>query len=429
MKRFRLTADMSKRRDHDCVCSSIYVATLILFFFTIQSIHAGSLIATWDANSESDLAGYLVLYGTEAGTYDVEQDVGNKTTYVARDLQAGQEYFFVVKAYDLSGNVSAPSLEVSAVASDDPGGPNLIALRENDQVRLIWSSIEGAESFEIYRDIDPYFEPGSPIATVSADELEYVDSFHFQNPEKGTYYTVRATSGGNVVHAFNAVGAYDVTLHQGLNLVSLPLVPVDASLDGVLGDQLSGGDNSTNATKVRNWNGLEYETSWLYDGPITEFQGRWIDSETGKLSARVLDESVSFWVVIQENESEHHFTFTGNVPDEENRSITLAKGFNFVGSIYPVQVSLSESELYEDGVMKGGVGSGEADIIKYWNGSNYELAWVVDGTATELDGVWMDGTGKSEAGISFNPGHGYILWIKGDNPNKTWTFPNPSLTQ
>ncbi len=421
MRRFRLTAMESNRRAAR-VCSSICVAMLLLLLWT-GAAAAGSLIATWDANQEEDLAGYIVCYGTTSGEYTTQTDVGNTTAFVAEGLNDGQEYYFVVKAYDFSGNVSAPSVEVSARVGD----PTLVALRENETIKLVWAPVAEAASYAIYRSSDPYFTPQSPIATVDAAEHEYVDAAHFQGDEVATYYIVQAMVGGTAAYTYNTVGAFDVQLRRGLNLVSLPLTPADSTIHAVIGDQLTGGENSTSADRLRLWNGEDYDIAWLYDGPAEAFRGKWISASTGIESTRKLDTSEAFWVEVKNDHQDTVFTITGSVPSDSNKIITLHKGYNFVGSIYPVEVLLEESELYQDHVMIGGVGSGEADIMRDWNGDSYEQAWVVDGTGTEMDGVWMNETGKAETTITLRPGAGYVIWIKNDNPNTIWSYPNPSI--
>ncbi len=67
----------------------------------------------WDANSEPDLAGYIVYQGATAGSYGSAIDVGNVTSYTLTDLDPGMTYYLAVTAYDLSGNESLPSDEVS----------------------------------------------------------------------------------------------------------------------------------------------------------------------------------------------------------------------------------------------------------------------------------------------------------------------------
>jgi len=66
--------------------------------------------ATWNANTEPDIAGYLLSYGTQSGAYTTTIDVGNVTTYQLT-LPAGT-YYFAVQAYDSGGLISAYSTEV-----------------------------------------------------------------------------------------------------------------------------------------------------------------------------------------------------------------------------------------------------------------------------------------------------------------------------
>jgi hypothetical protein len=69
-------------------------------------------ILTWDANTETDLAGYNVYFGTASGQYGTPEDAGNVTTYTLQNLTSGTRYFFAVSAYDLAGNESTLSDEV-----------------------------------------------------------------------------------------------------------------------------------------------------------------------------------------------------------------------------------------------------------------------------------------------------------------------------
>src|SRR5882724_9950305 len=76
--------------------------------------------ATWNANPEPDIAGYILSYGTSSGIYTQSINVGNVTTVLV-PLTPGQQYFFVVQAYNTSALVSPFSTEVSF--SVDPGAP------------------------------------------------------------------------------------------------------------------------------------------------------------------------------------------------------------------------------------------------------------------------------------------------------------------
>ena len=76
-------------------------------------IFAETITVSWNANTESDLSGYKIYYGTSSGSYDDEVDVGNTTSFSINNLVVGTTYYFVVTAYDFSGNESGFSKEIA----------------------------------------------------------------------------------------------------------------------------------------------------------------------------------------------------------------------------------------------------------------------------------------------------------------------------
>jgi fibronectin type 3 domain-containing protein len=90
-------------------------ATPVSIPVTFTVTPPSSVTLTWNANTESDLAGYKVYRATASGAYGapIAAIPGNTTSYTAIGLQFGTTYFFVVTAYDIAGNESAYSNEVS----------------------------------------------------------------------------------------------------------------------------------------------------------------------------------------------------------------------------------------------------------------------------------------------------------------------------
>lgn len=93
------------------------------------SAWGGDIGLAWDSVSDSQLAGYIVYYGSTAGTYAGSIDVGNRTSYTVSGLPDGATYHFVVTAYDKSRVQSAFSNDAfgtvvagAASAWNDAGG-------------------------------------------------------------------------------------------------------------------------------------------------------------------------------------------------------------------------------------------------------------------------------------------------------------------
>jgi hypothetical protein len=77
----------------------------------------------WDANDESDIAGYVVEYGAASGSPTSSIDVGNVTSRQFAGLQGGQTYYFRVLAYNTSGQRSGPSNELVYAPPAAPSQP------------------------------------------------------------------------------------------------------------------------------------------------------------------------------------------------------------------------------------------------------------------------------------------------------------------
>lgn len=72
----------------------------------------GSVIVSWDANTEADLKGYRVYFGNASRSYSFTYDVGSKTELRLDTLRENTPYYFSVTAYDTAGNESGYSEEV-----------------------------------------------------------------------------------------------------------------------------------------------------------------------------------------------------------------------------------------------------------------------------------------------------------------------------
>jgi len=102
---------------------SFVIVTLLTLFSLAYTAPAlgGDAIVSWDANTEPELAGYKLYYGTASRSYGIPIDIGNQTTYTVTGLGPGT-YYFAVTAYDTSGNETSFSNEGSKTFADTSPG-------------------------------------------------------------------------------------------------------------------------------------------------------------------------------------------------------------------------------------------------------------------------------------------------------------------
>ena len=91
--------------------------TLLGLLALTRAGYGASTTLAWDANTESNLAGYRLHYGTAQGNYTTTLDVGKTTSAMLSSLTSGQAYYAVVTAYNTSQLESLASNEVSFTPS------------------------------------------------------------------------------------------------------------------------------------------------------------------------------------------------------------------------------------------------------------------------------------------------------------------------
>src|SRR2546427_5810795 len=102
------------------LCRALFVTCALpaLCFLAPALSSAAQVTLAWDPNTEPDLAGYKVYYGTSSGSYQFSVDVGNQTSYTLSGLLDGRIYYFAATAYNLSLAESGFSNEVSKAIAD-----------------------------------------------------------------------------------------------------------------------------------------------------------------------------------------------------------------------------------------------------------------------------------------------------------------------
>jgi hypothetical protein len=95
----------------------ILLAFALALCFSPAPAFGADVTLAWNPNTEADLAGYRIYYGTAGGDYDYALDLGNQTEYTITGLEEGVLYYFAATAYDLGGNESDYSNEITYTPS------------------------------------------------------------------------------------------------------------------------------------------------------------------------------------------------------------------------------------------------------------------------------------------------------------------------
>jgi hypothetical protein len=364
---------------------------------SVQHAHAAtSITLAWDPNSEPDLAGYKLYYGTAKGAYEFAIDAGNQTTYTIPGFQEREDYYFAVTAYNVYGLESAFSDEVSYP------GPIAVTLSLSFlgiswyyNTPCPWSRVDLYETLSAYL---PGVVYDYSILTDIGDQTSHIfvgDSISFNlGPISGTGIVVGRTFfsawggdwtligiSGTIPSGLPWAGPdtpqLTLTPTTGLNLISLPIKPLNPSIAALTG-QLSPCLRQVLAYT----RDAEGNDSWLFYDPSQLDQSTLGSLEAGK----------GYWV---------EMTCPGEMIVVGNRTtkpVTLIPGLNLIGynSLTPLPVSEALSSI----------------------ANKYTMVWAFK------NDEWTFYDPADEAGSRLQvltPGSGY--WIEGVTEETTWTLP------
>jgi hypothetical protein len=106
--------------------SYLFIFAVAILLATASRLSAQTVL--WDANSEPDIAGYILFYGSASHAYSNQVDVGNRTSYNP-NVDWSRTWYFAVQAYSRAGITSPLSGEVQWIPlAERPQGTRLTGL-------------------------------------------------------------------------------------------------------------------------------------------------------------------------------------------------------------------------------------------------------------------------------------------------------------
>ncbi len=114
----------------------VSLLTLLAFALLVSPMvaYGATVTLAWDANTEPDLAGYKIHYGTASADYTHSIDVGNITQYTLADLDDGTAHARVTA---FLGHVERDPLQPMRLGEVRPNLIGRLALQQVAQVEVV----------------------------------------------------------------------------------------------------------------------------------------------------------------------------------------------------------------------------------------------------------------------------------------------------
>jgi parallel beta-helix repeat protein len=277
---------------------------------------------TWDPpyfDGASPITNYRIYRGTIPGGEIFHAQVGAVLTYQDTGLTNGQLYCYRVSA--VNGVGEGPlSNEACTAPTTTPGAPTILRadLSGNDleNVTVEWnlSSDDGAGQdsvirYSIFRGTtyDVNAIGYQLIATVPKGTIEFNDNLAGEGNPNNYFYRLCAVDLNNLTNcSVSQAGKFTRLLSNGPNLVSIPLVQPNESIETVLQT-------------------LKWDEAWSYDPLLRKWKSHMtFKPYNGEL--RELNISMGIWVNVTE---QSNLTVAGKVPS--STTVYLHAGWNLVG--------------------------------------------------------------------------------------------------
>jgi fibronectin type 3 domain-containing protein len=164
---------------------------------------------SWTASSDNvGVAGYQILRSTTNGTGYAQIATSNSNSYTNIGLTAGTTYYYVVRAYDTSNNVSTNSAQAQAtvpIPSDvqAPTTPsNLSATPSGTQIALSWTASTDNVGVSQYLIERAPSAGGTFVQIATSNTAVYTNTSLSQNTTY--YYRVRAQDAASNTSAYSS---------------------------------------------------------------------------------------------------------------------------------------------------------------------------------------------------------------------------------
>ena len=176
-----------------CIKAGVGLFFVFAIFLKSAVVLAGSATLSWSPNTENDLSGYRVYYGTESRNYQTKVDVKLDTVHIVENLQTGIRYYFAVTAYDTANNESDFSEEVSIVLKSavPQTPPTVLQTKRVNRRNLLVKYSQPMDAASVVNLSNYQIEPSIAIRSISLSQDSTEVSLNTEEHQIGVTYTLK----------------------------------------------------------------------------------------------------------------------------------------------------------------------------------------------------------------------------------------------
>jgi hypothetical protein len=212
------------------ICRHLGWCGVFLASLGTSSLDAQSVMFGWQPSASTNIAEYVIFYGTVSNIYTYSNSVGLATNAIITGLQPGMTYYFVVGDIDTSGVQSEPSGQVAyTVPAADP------VISWPNPTNIVFGTPLGTSQLNATANVPGTFAYSPPAGTILSASNAQILSVVFTPQNITNYILATNTVAINVLPAPLTITANDINKVYGAILPSL-----SASYSGwVNGDTLT----------------------------------------------------------------------------------------------------------------------------------------------------------------------------------------------
>jgi hypothetical protein len=174
-----------------------------------EEVAAANVMLSWQPNTEATLAGYKIHYGSASKSYSSTVALSRETSCTIGDLQVGKTYFFAATAFDIYGNQSDYSNEVSYTVPNNPPLAQQGTLNTQEDTAAVGTlrATDPEGQTLVFSIVSPPAKGGVSLIDSSTGAFKYIPNSNANGIDSFTFKTNDGNSDSNTASVSVSISA------------------------------------------------------------------------------------------------------------------------------------------------------------------------------------------------------------------------------